>query len=88
MYLPSIYKIYYDTDRFPFQEVVKEMLNVSILEHLHREETYDLLSREQDQKTEWHSTRASIENSLEVTAHETQGLKKVFQETKRTASLP
>ena len=55
MYLPSIYKIYYDTDRFPFQEVVKEMLNVSILEHLHREETYDLLSREQDQKTEWHS---------------------------------
>lgn len=55
MYLPTIYKICYDTNRFRFREVVQEILGTKDLEKLHDVEKYDLLSREQDQRTVWHS---------------------------------
>jgi len=54
MYLPTPYKIVYDTEKFPFKEVVKEMLQVDSLERLHELEDYDVLEREKDQSTKWH----------------------------------
>jgi hypothetical protein len=55
MYLQTPYKIKYDTERFPFRKIVEEILEVKELEKIHEVESYELLSREQDQKTIWHS---------------------------------
>jgi ectoine hydroxylase-related dioxygenase (phytanoyl-CoA dioxygenase family) len=55
MYLQTPYKIKYDTERFPFRKVIQEILEVNDLEKIHEVENYELLSREQDQKTIWHS---------------------------------
>ena len=63
MYIPTPYKIVYDTKKFPFKEVVKEMLQVESLEHLHELEHYDVLEREKDQSTKWH--RAYYDNFTE-----------------------
>jgi hypothetical protein len=63
MYLPTPYKISYDTEKFPFKEVVKEMMQVNDLEKLHELEHYDVLEREKDQSTKWHS--AYYENFAE-----------------------
>lgn len=56
MYLPTPYKIDYDTKKYPFREIVSSMLEINnnSLEDLHLLENYGLLSREQDQKTKWH----------------------------------
>lgn len=54
MYLPLIYKIFYDTQRYPFKELVKEVLEVEDLEKIHLIKEYDLFTREGDQKTCWH----------------------------------
>jgi hypothetical protein len=59
MYLPTPYKIIYDTQKYPFRKIVSEMLEVwkgdtIPLEHLHTLEHYDLLVREKDQSTIWH----------------------------------
>ena len=56
MYLPTPYKIDYDTKKYPFREIVSNMLEINNnrLEDLHLLENYGLLSREQDQKTKWH----------------------------------
>jgi hypothetical protein len=54
MYLKTPYKIYYDTDKFPFRETVERMLETQNLEKLHTEQKYDVVTREQDQKTHWH----------------------------------
>ena len=56
MYLPTPYKIDYDTKKYPFREIVSNMLEIdnNRLEDLHLLENYGLLSREQDQKTKWH----------------------------------
>ena len=53
MYLPTPYKIDYDTKKYPFREIVSNMLEINNnrLEDLHLLENYGLLSREQDQKT-------------------------------------
>jgi len=60
MYLPIPYKIQYDTERFPFKKVIKEILQVADLEKLHELENYDVLDREKDQSTKWH--RSYYEN--------------------------
>jgi len=55
MYLPIPYKISYDTTKYPFREVVSEILGIKVpLEDLHLVEQYNLFTREQDQKTKWH----------------------------------
>jgi ectoine hydroxylase-related dioxygenase (phytanoyl-CoA dioxygenase family) len=54
MYLKTPYKIKYDTKRFPFREIIQEILEQEDLENLHKVEEYKVLSREQDQKTVWH----------------------------------
>jgi hypothetical protein len=55
MYLPIPYKISYDTTKYPFREIVSEMLGIKVpLEDLHLVEQYSLFTREQDQKTKWH----------------------------------
>ena len=54
MYLPIPYKIQYNTNKFPFQSIVQEMLEVSDLYSLHELNEYELFSREKDQSTEWH----------------------------------
>jgi hypothetical protein len=56
MYLNTPYKISYDTQKFPFREIVSDILEIgnNPLEDLHLLENYGLLSREQDQKTKWH----------------------------------
>lgn len=63
MYIATPYKIVYDTEKFPFKEVVKEMLQVESLEKLHELEHYDVLEREKDQSTKWH--RAYYDNFTE-----------------------
>ena len=63
MYISTPYKIVYDTKKFPFKEVVKEMLQVESLEKLHELEHYDVLEREKDQSTKWH--RAYYDNFAE-----------------------
>ena len=59
MYLPTPYKISYDTKEYDFRRIVSEMLEVwegdiIPLEDLHTLEHYDLLVREKDQSTIWH----------------------------------
>jgi len=54
MYLNIPYKIYYDTNKFPFKSIVCDMLDVDYLEHLHLLESYELLERKKDQSTTWH----------------------------------
>lgn len=59
MYLPTPYKISYDTQKYPFRQIVSQMLEVwegdtIPLEDLHKLEHYDLLVREKDQSTIWH----------------------------------
>ena len=59
MYLPTPYKISYDTTKYDFRKIVSEMLEVwegdtIPLEELHTLEHYDLLVREKDQSTIWH----------------------------------
>ena len=54
MYINTPYKIVYDTQRYPFKEIVKEILEVDSLEKIHQLENYDLLSRDKDQSTAWH----------------------------------
>jgi ectoine hydroxylase-related dioxygenase (phytanoyl-CoA dioxygenase family) len=54
MYLNIPYKIYYDTDKFPFRKIIQKILDVNSLEDLHVLEKYELLEREKDQSTKWH----------------------------------
>jgi hypothetical protein len=59
MYLQTPYKIIYDTQKYPFRQIVSQMLEVwegdtIPLEDLHTLEHYDLLVREKDQSTIWH----------------------------------
>lgn len=54
MYLNLPYKIYYDTLKYPFKELVCKIFDVEDLEKLHDIEFYDVLTRERDQKTTWH----------------------------------
>jgi ectoine hydroxylase-related dioxygenase (phytanoyl-CoA dioxygenase family) len=59
MYLQTPYKISYDTQKYPFRQIVSQMLEVwdgdtIALEDLHTLEHYDLLVREKDQSTIWH----------------------------------
>jgi ectoine hydroxylase-related dioxygenase (phytanoyl-CoA dioxygenase family) len=58
MYLQTPYKISYDTKKYPFRQIVSEILEISeagnLLEDLHKLEHYDLLVREKDQSTIWH----------------------------------
>lgn len=59
MYLNTPYKIDYDTKKYPFREIVSQMLevwegNTVPLEELHTIEHYDVLVREKDQSTIWH----------------------------------
>lgn len=55
MYLNTPYKISYDTQKYPFREIISEMLEVAIrLEDLHLLGHYELLIREKDQSTHWH----------------------------------
>lgn len=54
MYLPIPYKIQYDTKKFPFQQIVQDMLDVNDLYLLHDIKEYELFLREKDQSTDWH----------------------------------
>lgn len=54
MYLSTPYKIFYDTKKFPFKEIVSEMMEFKKLEYLHLVKHYELLVREKDQSTIWH----------------------------------
>jgi ectoine hydroxylase-related dioxygenase (phytanoyl-CoA dioxygenase family) len=59
MYLLTPYKITYDTKKYPFRQIVSEMLEIweggaVQLEDLHKLKDYDLLVREKDQSTIWH----------------------------------
>jgi hypothetical protein len=54
MYLPEPYKISYDTQQFPFKEIICDMFNVNDLKNIHTHKHYDCLVREKDQSTEWH----------------------------------
>ena len=56
MYLNTPYKIQYDTKKFPFREVVENVLETPVLEKIHELDSYDVLSRDKDQKTKWHKT--------------------------------
>jgi len=58
MYLDLPYKISYNTAKYPFKDIVSGMLGLSEknmpLEGLHLLKQYDLIKRENDQKTDWH----------------------------------
>lgn len=58
MYTNLPYKISFDTAKFPFRNIVSNMLGVTEknarLEDLHLLKNYALISRENDQKTDWH----------------------------------
>lgn len=44
----------YDTDQYPFQELINEWFIVNDLSRLHEVRQYELFTRENDQKTMWH----------------------------------
>ena len=59
MYLPIPYKISYDTQKYPFREIVSQMLeiwegNTIPLEDLHLLEKYDTFIKGTEQSTKWH----------------------------------
>lgn len=54
MYFPTTCKIFYDTEKFPFREIICDILQVEELEMLHEYHNYTLLEREKDQSTIWH----------------------------------
>jgi ectoine hydroxylase-related dioxygenase (phytanoyl-CoA dioxygenase family) len=54
MYLKIPYKIYYNTEEFPFRKIISNMMGVTSLEDLHVLENYELLERSKDQSTVWH----------------------------------
>lgn len=58
MYQNTPYKIPYDTTQYPFRNIVSQMLGLSgenaKLEDLHHLKQYELVKRENDQKTDWH----------------------------------
>jgi ectoine hydroxylase-related dioxygenase (phytanoyl-CoA dioxygenase family) len=54
MYLPVPYKVQYDTQKFPFKEIVESILEVDNLSELHKLKDYLFFSREMDQSTDWH----------------------------------
>lgn len=56
MYLTTPYKIQYDVNKFPFREIIREILDINEfdLEDIHLIKNYDLLKREDDQSTIWH----------------------------------
>jgi ectoine hydroxylase-related dioxygenase (phytanoyl-CoA dioxygenase family) len=58
MYLNTPYKITYDIRKYPFREIVSGMLGIKgkqdQLETLHLLKDYELVKRENDQKTDWH----------------------------------
>ncbi|MBI2274110.1 MAG: hypothetical protein HYU70_09970 [Bacteroidetes bacterium] len=58
MYQQAPYKITYDTTKYPFRDIVSNMLGLSgenrKLEELHLLKQYELVKRENDQKTDWH----------------------------------
>ena len=59
MYLPTPYKISYDTQRYPFRQIVSQMLEISEgdiiqLEDLHLLEKYDTFIKGTEQSTKWH----------------------------------
>lgn len=45
----------YDTSIFDFRGLVSRILEVEDLENIHKNEEYDVLTREQDQSTSWHT---------------------------------
>jgi hypothetical protein len=48
-------KIYdYNTEVFPFKEIITTILEVEKLEKLHEIKTYEIFSREKDQSSDWH----------------------------------
>jgi hypothetical protein len=56
MYLSTPYKIKYDTERFPFRELILNILQEDSLYDLHLKDKIDLLTREKDQSTKWHKS--------------------------------
>lgn len=58
MYQNKPYKISYDITKYPFRDIVSQILGLSEknmnLEELHLLKQYDLIKRENDQKTDWH----------------------------------
>lgn len=80
MYINTPYKIFFDTKKFPFKEIVKKILNVDSLENLHLLEKYELLEREKDQSTIWHkSYYQKFENEFNATYKNLIGfIKKCF----------
>jgi len=51
----KFYTVYtYDIEKYPFQEVMKEILGVDNLDLIHEEATWPLLTREKDQSTPYH----------------------------------
>ena len=68
MYINTPYKLFYNTENFPFNEIVKSILEVENLENLHLLKKYELLEREKDQKTTWHKLYYSkFENEFKPT---------------------
>ena len=46
--------INYDTTKYPFKEIISNILNVDNLEKIHNIENYDLFTKGTDQSTIWH----------------------------------
>jgi len=63
MYLPVPYKIIYDTKKFPFKELISNIMEINVdMEKLHTIKHYDKLIRENDQSTIWHKKYYSCFN--------------------------
>lgn len=54
LYQPHPYKVRFDTQQYPFRELVNQMLNISDLSMLHQIENYAVFKRETDQSSSWH----------------------------------
>tara|TARA_Y100000385_G_scaffold159288_1_gene165216 strand:+ start:51 stop:677 length:627 start_codon:yes stop_codon:yes gene_type:complete len=46
--------IKYNTDQYPFREVIEEILETDSLEQIHNEQDYELFIKGTDQSTVWH----------------------------------
>lgn len=63
MYLKTPYKLFYDTEQFPLQNIISRILEADQLNMLHQLKDYELFSREKDQSSHWH--KAYYDNFME-----------------------
>ncbi len=64
LYQSKPYKVSFDTNKYPFKEVIQQMLGVEDIPSLHLLKSYEVFKRETDQSSIWHKKYYEAFSSL------------------------